>query len=395
MIAGNNIALLSSFILSLSQFHISTSRIADSQSILIFLVILSLFLFYKGISLSNRRLILINGVVLGIGFLLKETMFLLIIFYLIFLFHCSTYRKWLKDGFLWLSFALAFLIAFPVGFPSLIPGGPRYSYIISTANFGFSLNAIGLYLGDLILLLMKSFNNLYETAVWQMDAEFPCVNFVLGFLILIAAVTSLKSKKPFIKLLLICFWSNFIIFSFVHGIDRIDIPYSLGCLEWGIIGFAPGILLAVNMLNNIKKRYKFFGRSLIVILLMFMFLSSWNFVSFPLNCVFPNRDFCVRKKLWDLSYYVKEKDANREVVKDLFQRIYKVTDNVDYKNIAALRLYQILLQEGKVKESQHYFNYLESQNIGKDKLNDPFSLLEDLHWRWPIEYPEPPKYPEF
>ena len=52
-----------------------------------------------------------------------------------------------------------------------------------------------------------------------------------------------------------------------------------------------------------------------------------------------------------------------DMTKDIFERIYKVTDNKPaYKRKAALRLAEILIREGKYGESRKYVYYILSQN---------------------------------
>ena len=364
---GARTALLASFLLSISQYHISLTKSPEDDGIMFF-GILSLFLFYRAIKNSNKKLMLLNGVVLGVGYWFKEYIFLLIPVYIIFLIACSEYRIWLRSKYIWISFATAFCLILPNLYLSLGLGIPRVNYIHSVASIGISMNAIGTYLGELILLILRPLPGIFELAASSRDSSISVVTFVFGFVILMAVVRSIKDKRPFMKLLLICFLFNFIIFSFVRAvIDGLDSIWCLGNMDWVCLSFIPGVILAASMLVSFIKKHRYIGKLFFCLLIIFMAIRAWDYVAFPLNCQVPIRYFQIRRnQLCDTEMFLERGDS--EIAKDILRRVYKVTDKRPIlKKRAALKLFQILTQEGKHSEKGEYLSYILSQSFDNDK----------------------------
>jgi hypothetical protein len=224
---------------------------------------------------------------------------------------------------------------------------------------GISLNSIGLYLGELILLIIKPFHNLFDYVASSVDPELPPVDFISGILILIAAMKYIKDKNPLLRLSLVCFLFNFVLFSFLRRGDIVKSYWSLGSLDWGIIGFIPGVILAANMIGNFMRKHLYARSLFFAVLVIYFLIRAWNVISYPLSCYFPVKDFCIEKRQldWDIQRFLNEGDA--ESAKDVLKRVYRVTDRKPlYKKIAALRLAQILMQEGRYDESKEYLDYV-------------------------------------
>jgi 4-amino-4-deoxy-L-arabinose transferase-like glycosyltransferase len=373
---GAKAALLSSFLLSISQVEIAASRSANHDPLLMFFVLSSLFLFYKAIRTHDKRLMILNGIVIGLGFWVKESMLFLIPIYFIFLFFCPEYRGWLKDKFFWFSFGLSFLIALPLGIVNMASHSPRYEYLSSIKSIGPSLAGIGFYLGELILLGIKWFGStdFFHNVADTLTRETPPVNFLLGMVILVAVVKSIRKKIPFIRLLVICFLFNFLLFCFVRKSDVIDGIWSLGSLEWGMMGFIPGVILASNMLVGYIKKRKVRGRIFLFFLIAFISIRSWDMVSYPLCCYFPEREWCIKDELYNKAFrYNKEGKIKR--AKETLRKVYRVTDNNRYKTDAALRLAKILLNEGKPGEANMYLYQILSDN---PKNREALELLKGI-----------------
>jgi hypothetical protein len=275
---------------------------------------------------------------------------------------------------------------------------PRYEYLSSIKSIGPSLAGIGFYLGELILLGIKWFGSLglsdyimeglsYKPIGWIQGAptffdhvadtltrETPPVNFLLGMVILVAVVKSIRKKTPFIRLLVICFLFNFLLFCFVRKSDVIDGIWSLGSLEWGMMGFIPGVVLASNMLIGYIKKRKVRGRIFLLFLIAFISIRSWDMVSYPLCCYFPTKDFCIRQQIYGESrrYFWS---GRTELAKETLRKVYRVTDNNRYKTDAALRLAKILLNEGKPGEANMYLYQILSDN---PKNREALELLEEI-----------------
>lgn len=367
---GIEVALLASLLLSISQYDVGTSRAVGMSPPLVFLFMTSLWIFYAGIKSSNKNLLLLNGVIMGFGFWIKECMVFLMPINLIFLYFSDTHKIWLKNKHIWISFIIAFCVMAPILWLSLNPQIPRFGYILEESAIGLSLNSTAAYLGELILFLIKPFPDLFRHVVIGLDTEFPIINFVLGILILTAVMKSIKDKDPFVRLLVVSFLFHFAAFTFLRRDNVVQGYLSLGSLDWGICGFIPGIILTAKMLTGFIKRHKQAGILFLGSLLIFMFIRAFSLASYPLNCFFPTKDFCFENQL-NWAMMLKEgaieegiylPQGNIQLAKDTFSGIYKVTDHrPEYKKRAAMELYDILMQEGKFKESKIYSDYILSQ----------------------------------
>jgi hypothetical protein len=392
---GTNIALLASLLLSIDQCHIGISRGAQYDTPHLFFVVLSLLFFYKAITTSNKNLLLVNGLIIGIGFWVRESILFLIPIYLIFLWVCPEYRTWFKKKHLWISFGIAFLVMLPLIYFSLNPNLPRFNYFRTQARIGvISLNATALYLGELILLMIKPFTNFFDYVVDSIEPTTPTENFVFGILILISVIKTIRNKNPFLRLLLTCFIFNFAIFTFVRHDGRANRIWAMESPNWSILGFIPGVILAANMIGDLIRKHVYAGSLFFAALVIFLFIRAWDLVTYPLNGYFPAKDYCIKSILWNYSCSMKRRMVNTDLAKYTIKKVYEVTENQPlYKKIAALRLAQLLMQEGKYKESERYLNYLRSQEPEKFDtldLNNPLELLDELRWQphFDNQYPE-------
>ncbi len=357
---GVNAALISSFVFAVSPYMVSHTRTVTVNSPLILLSVLSLFLFYKGITEKKEMLLLLNGFVIGFGFWFKENMVFLIPIYIIFLAVSEEYKVWLRKKAFWFSFLWALLVLSPIMFSNLHPESQRLKYIYNETAIAVSLNSLGLYFGDLMLIVIKFFPQLFNRIAVSVDPGYPPgETAVLGLLIFFALFYYRKSKVPMIRLLGTCFLFNFILFCFLRRNDMVQGLFSLGSFEWGIIGFTPGIMLASTMLVDFMKRRPFLGRVSFLLLSAFLMLKTVDIITYPLDCYFPLRDFCIENRYlnWEIRDCFSRNDPDS--AKDLLRRVFEVTDkNPFYKKKAALKLAQILLQEKKAEEARKYIGYV-------------------------------------
>lgn len=381
---GTPAALLAASLFALCQFNLTTSRIADvTNPAVICMAIFSLWLFSKALRDSNDKLLLLNGVAIGIGFWFKENAVFLVPIYLIFLAVCPGSRRWLKKKELWISFGISFLVVLPLVYASLNSAATRYGYILDESTFGISLNALGLYLGELILLLIKPLPKLFNYVAVSLDNEYTMVNFALGVLIMVSVVKWIRNKEPFIKMLIVCFLFNFIIFSFIRRGNIIQSFWNLGSLDWSCISIIPGIILAAYTLDRMQKKHKKTGLIICAALLIFMAARAVDIAMYPLNGYVPRREYLLEK-----DYFLHEADdilrlGNVQWSKDMLEKVYKVTDKMAvHKKAAALRLARILIKEGRYKESRSYLEYVFSQDPGN---KEALGLEEELkNQGWPI-----------
>ena len=362
---GVEAALFSSFLLSISQLAISITRFADLGVIVMLISVLSIFLFYRALVNNNRSLLLLNSLIIGIGFWFRESVCLLIPIYIIFLLSCREYRSWLKNKYVWISFGIAFCVMLPRIYLILSPGVPRLEYLRETVHAGISMSPFVLYLGELIFFIIKPFPEFFNRVASTVNNEYMFVNFALGILIFAAVLVSLRSKKPFIRLLSVCFLSEFVLFSFIRSSKHHWGIWDFESFYYSIMGFIPAVILVANMLINFINRNRFRGILFSVFLVIFMLIRAWDCVAFPLNYCFPAKDSCIEELLSykNGGFFGHDNDMPIDMTKDIFERIYKVTDNKPaYKRKAALRLADILIREDRHSESRKYIYYILSQN---------------------------------
>jgi len=363
-VLGVGVALFSSFLLSISQLAISITRFADLNVIVMLISIVSLFLFYKSLINKNKYFLLLNGLLIGIGFWFRESICLLIPIYIVFLLSCREYRVWLKNRYVWTSFATAFFLMLPRICLILSPGVSRIEYIYKTVHTGISMNPLALYLGELILLIIKPFPEFFNRVAGTVNSEYMFVNFTLGVLIFAAVVTSLRSKKPIIRLLSVFFLSEFVLFSFIRSGDPNWGIWNFESFYYGLMGFIPAVILVANMLINFINRNRFSGILISGFLVIFMLIRAWGCATFPLNYFFPAKDFCIEELLNRKGgCFRNNNDIPVDTAKDVFEKIYRVTnDKPVYKRKAAFNLSEILIREGRHRESRRYLYYILSQD---------------------------------
>ncbi|MCF7874390.1 MAG: glycosyltransferase family 39 protein [Candidatus Omnitrophica bacterium] len=355
---GIEAALISALLASISQYCVGASRWSDSQSLSMIIALVSLFVFYRALLDSNKYMILLNGLLIGIACWFYENLIFLIPIYIIFLLVCPKYRSWLKSKYLWWSFVIALFAAAPLVVMTLNSGAERFKYIYAETAVGLSLNAIGLYLGELILLVIKNFPDLFEFVAKSLDSEAPPANFLFGIIILVSVVRSFKSKQPFIRLLVVWFMFNFIVFSFLRRNDVIQSIWSLGSLDWGSLGFMAGLILAANQLYLIAKKKDKRGAAIFIILVTFILFKTWDFVSYPLNSYFPVREYLLKTAHFGDVAYLKSA-GKTEDAKEILKRIYKLAKNKRTKYRAAWELANILKSEGKNQEAEEYLSIIQ------------------------------------
>ena len=107
---SKEVGLLSSLVLTVSNYFIWISKTALLEGVMIFFITLSIYFFIK--SWSNTRYLFLWGIALGLAFISKYIAFYLIPVYLLFILFKK--RDWLKDKNFWLSLVLILIICCPV-----------------------------------------------------------------------------------------------------------------------------------------------------------------------------------------------------------------------------------------------------------------------------------------
>jgi len=361
-VLGFQVALLSAAFLSLSQFCITGSRFADpSGAIMRLMFFLSLYLFWVTLQTSKKRLFLLNGALIGLGFWSKEHMVFLIPIFIIFILMCREYKPWLRDRYLWASFIIAFAIMLPLIILNLDPEAVRFRYIINQARIGFSLNATALYLGELILLAIAPFPDLFDFVAGSMANELTMENFILGSLVLVSVGLAFREKGRFLRLMLVAFLFNFLVFSFLRQNDIIQSFWSLGAVDWSSLNFIPGIILASWILVLFITKHKKTGTLFLAGLLTMMAVRAWDIARYPLNADYPRRHY-----LLETEYFIHEAQdlvrlGDHGWAKDMLGKLYEVSGS----SRACLMLAEIAYAEGDCETGSRWLKKISSNN-GED-----------------------------
>jgi len=351
-------ALIASLLLSISQFAIGTTRFADLEAIIPLFVIASLFLFYTAIERKNIVTLLLNGVVIGLGLWIRETLIVLIPAYIIFLFISREHRGLLKNKYLWVSFICAFVVVLPFILLVLKPDSLRAKYIADTVHIGISMGPFALYSGELFLLAIKPFTEFFNQIVSTVNSESLLVNYVLGVVILISVIKCLKDRRPFIRLLVVNFLFIFVFFSFFKSGDR----------EWGLwnfesfyycsVSFIPGVILAAVFLKKALRSRM--GMILFFFVIISLSVRAWGVSTFPLYYFPLAKDFCIDKFLdYEEGVFRNNPNISNDIAKDVFEKIYNIAENgSEHKRKAALRLANLFAEEDKFTESKNYLQFI-------------------------------------
>jgi 4-amino-4-deoxy-L-arabinose transferase-like glycosyltransferase len=372
---GIEVALLAAFLLSIAQYNIgnpSTNGVMHTLTMSYFLIVL------KSIDENKKKWLLLSGVVLGIGFWFREHVPLIALAAFLFLLFSKEDRHWLRSKYLWFSFGIAFLLGLPLLISNFNPEINRFEFILEESAIGPSLNAIGTYLGEFILLIVKPFPELFQHVASSLDAEYPPVNFVLGAIILISVGLSVKKAKPATRLLVTCFLVNFFLFSFIRRNDVIESFWSLGSLDWSGLGFTSGIILAADRLIYWKNKYGIQAKIAIGLIIIFTLARSWSFIIFPLNAYFPVKYYRVKIDSFENAQHFLDKGLKNEskrLLRVLCRISKKGTPYAELHRPAAAKLVKIFLKEGQYKKAGKYLYRILSRNP-----NDAWalSLIERL-----------------
>lgn len=311
---GKEKALCAFFLASFCQFHIGWSRINEEDSLLLFFVPLVLYTCYKAIKEKRRLMLILTGIFLGIGFYAKPTILLLIPGLFLYCAITREYKVFLRK-------IENYLIV--IGIPLIIMAPYLYyNFTHSLQDFKFYLNeihSIGIGLMPIALFLGEA---IIYTAFWLSDSviknmisfEYPFMNWLLGLICIAGAAYAFRFRKlSFIRFMLTVFCAIFLILSVMKPLGYLHFDE----FWWASPMYTPAIILAGNLLVDLKNKYEKFRIVLILLFAYFVF-NAWNFVNFPENCFVPRKGI--------VAEYLRERAAIylSEGRKDKAEKLYRI-----------------------------------------------------------------------
>lgn len=320
---GRRQGLLTLIILAFEQFHIGTTRIVSVECLLRFFSALAMYSFFKAIHTENRKWIYLTAIAVGIGYLGKESIILLLPVFLIFIVLNKKYRLWLRRKETYLAFIVTLIFISPHFLWSV--GNNFCNYTADDAGkLGMSLRGFYLFFAEIFSWIVQRLNFF----IWDIDketisiklsdgslnflssvsSEIPFIHWPLSLLIFISIFYCLRrnhGKNELINFSLIMFSFVFIATSVISGEEFFDIDQHW----WASLTLYPGVILCSQMLTKLKEQYKFANFAVFGFIIYFI-IHSFYFISLPENIfAVPKNEtckYCLRRA----EIYLRENKRN-------------------------------------------------------------------------------------
>ena len=256
-------AILAMLLLCLNQFHIGWSRALFKDIIVIFWTILAVLLFLRALRFKSPNLLLVLGLILGVGYLIKEVFPILLVVFFAYLITSKEHRLWLKTK----QFYLMILIMFMIIYPRLYWSFAHFDFAKSDIQRDLQLIELSgsFSFGPMSFYFSPFFHKFIDGI-----SEFPVMDILSGLICVSGVIFSFRMwRDPFIGFMLILFCLLFAIFTFLANPES---EY-----WWVAMTLIPSSILASNMLVELKMRYSKVNY-IIMGIIVFLFLSACSFV---------------------------------------------------------------------------------------------------------------------
>ncbi|MCA9403128.1 MAG: glycosyltransferase family 39 protein [Candidatus Omnitrophica bacterium] len=245
---GRRASLLALTLLALSQYHIHVSVKAENASLLLFLLTLAIYLFYKAIVHGRERYIYWVGPVMGLAFLTKGVAIVMAAAFFLFLLSSKAYRGWLKRRELWISAGLFLLTIVPWLIWILLNGSSQLIFsgeMYAPHRFGPRLTALNFYLIE-VLSWIRGWD--YRLVIsW----EHAIVDGVTGTVMLGSVLASLFVVKHELKRLLLWVFAVYVVgLSFF---SKPGLPW--GEFWWAAPSLIPAVCLTAAVGAHFAKKH--------------------------------------------------------------------------------------------------------------------------------------------
>lgn len=314
---NKNAALLSSFFLAVSFWHVNFSRIGFRAILVPFVLVFGFYFLFKGFRTKNFLNFLISGVFFGLGFYTYISYRLIILLFPLILI-CWWYLR--KDKKLLTGTAVfllaAFFVALPLGIYFLYH--PQDFISRATGVSIFSQPNIIVAFGKSLVIHLGMFN-IFGDSNWRHNfSGAPMLPWSVGILFLAGIIFSIKElilsirKKEHSRLMLHIFLLSWFFAMLLPGILTYEgIPHSLR-----VIGVIPVVYIFAGLGG--WKVYQFLSQNTkkkeLLIFASFFFLFAVSIAGFNQYFVKwaknPNTQGAFTKNLADIGYYLNSLPEN-------------------------------------------------------------------------------------
>lgn len=258
-------ALVALALLSVDQFHLIRSRSASEALALAFVAPI-LYAFYVAVVDDRPNLMALVGALMGVGFFAKEDTLLLLPAFAFFLLVRRSRWRWFRRGEVYVGLLIVGALVGVNAYFNAVGAVDNLARIAGrTAGVGLTLRATSLYLGELLIRLVRD----PARFVWQQDLwswEIPAMNWVAGLVCLAAAIQAAgRYRDELTSLLVTVFWVVFLAVSLVL-VPRTALQEAAGApppgfweldlKKWAGTSLIPAALLAGALLYRRARTWR-------------------------------------------------------------------------------------------------------------------------------------------
>ncbi|MBZ0307771.1 MAG: glycosyltransferase family 39 protein [Anaerolineae bacterium] len=268
---GHHEGLLAMFLLAFNQFHIHASIRAENQSLLFFLLTLTIWLFYMVVLEKKERLIYALGPVAGLAFLTKGVTLLLVLSLLLTLAGSKDGRAWFRRKDFHISILLFVLTICPWLLWVAFHGSSQLIFdkaMYQPGHFVPRLTALNFYLIEFVSWIKKMDIRLLIS--W----EYGILDGISGaFLLTGVAVAAFLTRNTLQRVLLTVFLTFMLVLSFFTAPG---LPW--GEFWWAAPSLIPAICLTA-MAGAKLARNHWTGKLIMALFIIYSVINAINFVA--------------------------------------------------------------------------------------------------------------------
>jgi 4-amino-4-deoxy-L-arabinose transferase-like glycosyltransferase len=306
MMAGRGAGLAAMALAAVNQFHVAWSRIAVMETVFLTAATLSLILFWYALQTGRRWAVLLNGIVLGVGFLAKEAMVLLPICYFLFLLLNRRYRPWLRRPCVYAALLLAVAAVSHEIYWNLTGQSVSLRFVAHQAMEagGISLRPVSFFLGELIEPLLGpdlwASANRGEPLYFPGWYEWPMMHWGEGLLLLGSTLTFFRRGRTCWQRLMLTVFVFTALFTMVIYTRFLFNPFYLAALC-----LIPALIFAGTRLAQACGRPR--GQIAVGLILIYLAVHLISFVRIDHSYFKP-------APLWRTFWYQSPKVTSRRVI---------------------------------------------------------------------------------